>query len=167
MASNYASSMGGHDAEWLLQHERVANDRDMVRNRGTTKTPIDTRLKSIGSILEITPDEAGTAGRVAIRIALERHACVALPACQVHGQDPCDCNPCVDPRHEGDLALVEELLRAVDLKPEQTDRRWCARCKHVRPVEEFQSAQDTCNACLTYWKQRRLAEAAAKRAVST
>lgn len=53
---SYATTHGGHDAEWLLQHERVNNDRQMQAARaGRVLVSPKNPVRSVGHVAELAP----------------------------------------------------------------------------------------------------------------
>lgn len=94
--------------------------------------------------------EQAKAGRTTLRMALLRHECPELPACPIHGKNPCDCHPCDSPVHADDMALLDEALRAFGLiyQPRNT-HRVCEVCGIPKPQRQFNATtHDRCNKCV-------------------
>lgn len=60
---NYVTAMGGHDAEWLLQNERVYNDRIVQQARAGRRPMSKPHLRDVGKVTEACAEELQAAAR--------------------------------------------------------------------------------------------------------
>jgi hypothetical protein len=94
--------------------------------------------------------ELRKAGRTAVRLALGGHDCTDLPACPVHGQELCGCNPCTHPSHDADAELLADALQAIGVRDTERDtRRTCDVCGKDQAISRYARHGTTCKDCLT------------------
>jgi hypothetical protein len=105
---------------------------------------------------DVEAAERAAAVRSVIRMALSRHNCPRVAACAEHGQDVCDCRPCLHPEHAADASLAHETLRACGLaENERVTHLVCSTCHKSRVVSAFSKKNQTCKECLSEKKRAR------------
>ena len=132
--------------------------------RGPAKPGVSAAVHRVADAALYRPRSAGDAEeaeqrttiRQVIRMALGRHDCARLPACQVHGQELCECNPCRHPQHGDDMALAAAALRAFGLVDEtRSTHLMCGTCHRSKAVSQFSARHQTCKGCLSSKKAAR------------
>lgn len=117
--------------------------------------PVGTQMAGASSFTVHRPPadqataELRAAGRTTFRLILGAHDCTDLPACPVHGQDPCGCNPCTHPDHAGDVELAALALEAIGVRDTQrAERRTCTGCGKDQAISRYARNSYVCKDCL-------------------
>lgn len=122
--------------------------------------PVGTQMAGASgfTVFRSPADEAAAelrkAGRTVLRLILGGHDCSDVPACPVHGQELCACNPCADERHAADTDELTEALQAIGVaEAGRTTHRTCASCSTPRPLSRFTRDSGICKECQTAAKR--------------
>lgn len=118
--------------------------------------PVGTQMAGASgfTVFRSPADEAAAelrkAGRTVLRLILGGHDCSDVPACPVHGQELCGCNPCADERHAADTDELTEALQAIGVRDTAREtRRTCDVCGNDRAISRYARNGTTCKDCLT------------------
>lgn len=175
----YVTAVRGHDAEWLLQVERDLNDRLLQKGRSQGRTPVvDTRVKSIGHVRELTAEEISEARLVVSGIAagLEAGPATTRDVLDMLGLNARErprtrlCQGCKQRSPSADFADRGDgqarCPRCCERRPGEPlpdDMKRCRRCKVAKPLSEYHAnpsssdgLQSRCKSCRAIQERQRV-----------